>query len=81
MQPVIEKGIPIPPKPGSQRDWLLSLEHGDSFKLKSLPMVQSYVSNAKRYGVILRSRKLSEGGYRLWRDCGVKVMPIIERAA
>jgi hypothetical protein len=68
--PVIEKGIPIPPRYSGGRSWykvLAGMESGDSFAVEEENLRVAILGVAKRNGIRVVSRKVPEKGWRIWR--------------
>jgi hypothetical protein len=68
--PKVEKGIPIyygkaPQK--NVREFLKTLEIGDSFVLDSRSLTSAYQAVARKIGIRLSSRNIADKKYRLWR--------------
>lgn len=69
--PVVEPGIPIPPRCafGVWRDTVLKMKPGDSFKVETCNQRDTVLTHysKKINGIVLTSRKLNGSGYRIWR--------------
>jgi len=72
----IERDVPIPKgrRPGPPKIYpIQEMEIGDSFLIPNedvrgrKSVTQFVVPQAKRYGYRLTTRKLSDGGFRVWR--------------
>lgn len=67
--PTIEKNIPIPhPRSvvrGSKQEFLSKMEIGDSFRVEDERERQTWVTHQGHVRLI--SRKLNNGGIRIWR--------------
>ena len=63
----IEKNIPIPPRGWGSYVNLLEMEIGDSYFVDSKTSHQAIRSLFKRNNMNITVRKLSSGGFRIWR--------------
>lgn len=67
---IIDEGIPIPPK---RKRWskyiklLDTMEIGESFEIGSTYAVQNFYHLSIRNGKRVRSKKLPNGKFRVWR--------------
>lgn len=63
----IEKGVPIPTIRIKWPQFFAPLQDGDSFVVDNCDQRDRILSQAKRYGVLVTSRKLNGEGYRIWK--------------
>ena len=66
----IQAGIPIPPRSDCLQKWgpfLLSMSAGESFLVTESRQVNLLLTQAKRRGVRITTRKINGEGWRVWR--------------
>lgn len=65
----IESGIPIPPKGtwGYCQNILRQMAINDSFLVQTVRERTAFMSAAARYKIKVTTRKLEQGGFRIWR--------------
>ncbi len=62
----IDKGIPIPKKPGKYQQLVSEMSKGDSVLITTTREKAGLTAAFKRFGIKIVTRK-EEGGFRIWR--------------
>lgn len=68
--PKIEKGVPMPSKcerHGGKKETFAKMEIGDSFVVDTYAESQSWRGVARYSGGQMKSHKIEDGKYRMWR--------------